>query len=189
MSKSIRRTIISLAVAFGALVLLPILSGSAIHFYTDWLWFDSVGQLGTLRTRILARIVLWLAGAVVVLAMLAVNWVLLPRQLLGRFRLQIQGRGQASITIGRRVLTIILGVIGALVALTMASTAAGEWKTALRFVHVKPFGLSDPIFGLDAGFYVFRLPFYRFLVSWLTSLIVVTLIGNALVYVLAGRIR
>jgi hypothetical protein len=120
---------------------------------------------------------------------LAVNWFLLPRRLLGRFQLEIRGRGQASITVGIRLLTIILSVIGALVALTMASTAASEWKTVLRFIHVKPFGLKDPIFGLDAGFYVFKLPFYRFLVSWVMGLIVVTLIGNALVYVFASRIR
>jgi uncharacterized membrane protein (UPF0182 family) len=183
------RRLIGLTVAFAVLVLLPILSGSAISFYTDWLWFESVGQLSTLKTRLLARIVLWLAGALLVLATLVINWFFLPRRLLGRFRLEIGGKGRTSITIGIRLLTIILSVIGALVTLTMASAAASEWKTALRFIHVKPFGLSDPIFGFDAGFYVFKLPFYRFVVGWVMSLIVVALMGNALVYALAGRIR
>ncbi|MGD8245359.1 MAG: UPF0182 family protein [Anaerolineae bacterium] len=189
MTQRARRVFVGLTVAFGVLVLLPILSGSAVGLYTDWLWFTSVGQLGTLRTRLLARIVLWLTSALLVVAVLAINWLLLPRRLLGRFQVQIQGRGQAPITIGIRVLTITLSVLGALVTFTMASAAATEWETALRFIHGEPFGLSDPVFGLDAGFYVFKLPFYRLLVSWLTGLIVVTLMGNALVYVFARRIR
>ena len=189
MNQKARRLLVGMLFAFAALVLLPLLSGNAITFYTDWLWFDSVGQLGVLRTRILARVVLWVAGVLVVAAFLAVNWFFLPRRLLGRFQLRIRRQGGASFTVGARVLTILLSVIGALVALTMASSAAGRWMTALKFNHAASFGLSDPIFNLDANFYVFMLPFYRFLVSWTTGLIVVTLIGNALVYVFAGRVR
>jgi hypothetical protein len=189
MNQRAKRILTTVIAALAALVLLPILSGNAITFYTDWLWFGSVGQLSVLQTRILARVVLWAAGLLVVIGFLAVNWFFLPRQLLGRFQLRIRGQGRASITIGARLLTILLSVIGALVALTMASTAAGRWMTALRFRHAVDFGLSDPIFGLDVGFYVFKLPMYRFLVSWMTGLIVVALIGNALVYVFAGRIR
>ena len=189
MNRRARRVLIGLIVAFAVPVLLPVLAGNAITFYTDWLWFNSIGQLGVLETRILARVVLWLAGVLVVSGFLALNWFLLPRQLLGRIELRIQGEGRPSITIGARLLTVVLSVIGALVALAMASTAAGRWMTSLRFLHGTSFGLNDPIFNLDAGFYVFKLPFYRFLVGWLTGLIVLTLIGNALVYLFAGRIR
>ena len=189
MSQRVRRILILGSVAFGALVLLPILSGSAIDFYTDWLWFDRLGQLSTFQTRLLSRVVLWIVGALIVLAFLAANWFFLPRRLLGRFRLQIRGEGGAAITIGARLLTIILSVIAVLVALTMASAAAEQWMTALKFIHSNPFGLSDPIFRFDVSFHVFKLPLYRFLVSWTMGLVVVTLIGNALIYVFAGRIR
>jgi len=189
MNRTGRRTVIGLALAFVMLVLLPVLSGNAVAFYTDWLWFDSVGQLGVVKTRILTRTVLWVAGALLGFGFLAINWFLLPRHLLGPLQLRLQGQGRQAITIGARLLTIVLSLTGALAALTMASTAAGRWMTVLRFRHAMSFGLSDPIFGLDAGFYVFRLPFYRFLLSWAMGLIVVTFIGNALVYVLAGRIR
>jgi len=189
MNRRARRYLVGVAIVFGALVTLSLLSGNAVGFYTDWLWFTSLGQLGTLKTRLLARIALWLVGALVATAVLAVSWFLLPRRLLGRFQLNIRGKGQAHITVGLRWVTIILSILGALVALTLASAAGGEWNTVLRFIHQKPFGLSDPIFGFDAGFYVFTLPFYRFLTTWVTSLIMVTLIGNAIVYVLAGRVR
>lgn len=189
MSQRVRRILILGSITFGALVLLPILSGSAINLYTDWLWFDRLGQLGALKTRLLSRVVLWIVGALIVLTFLAVNWFFLPRRLLGRFRLQIRGEGGAAITIGARLLTIILSVIAVLVALTMASAAAEQWMTTLKFIHASPYGVSDPIFEFDVSFHVFKLPLYRFLVSWAMGLVVVALIGNALIYVLAGRIR
>ncbi len=39
----------------------------------------------------------------------------------------------------------------------------GEWTMVLRYFHGTPFGEADPIFGQDIGFYVFGLPFWRFL--------------------------
>lgn len=189
MNLGARRTRVGLIVAVVVIVLLPILSGNAITFFTDWLWFDSVGQLDVVKTRILARVVLWLTGALIVAGFLAINWLFLPRRLLGRLRLQIRGKGRASITVGAQLLTIFLSAMGALVALTMASTVAGRSMMVLRFLHGVSFGLIDPIFGLDASFYVFKLPLYRFLVGWTMGLVVVTLVGNALIYVLAGRVR
>jgi len=189
MTQRVRRILILGAVAFGALVVLPILSGSAITFYTDWLWFDSLGQLSTFQTRFLSRVVLWILGALLAMAVLAVNWFFLPRRLLGRFQFQLRREGGAAITIGARLLTIILSVIAVLVALTMASAAAEQWMTALKFIHANPFALSDPVFGFDVSFHVFKLPFYRSLLSWSMGLVVVALIGNTLIYLFAGRIR
>jgi len=187
-SKS-RRTIIGLLIGLIALVLVPLLSGSAISLYTDWLWFDSVGHLDVLRTRILSRLLLWVVGAVVVSGFLMINWFVLPRRLFGAFKLEFGGSDRGSFTIGARLLRVVLSAIAALVALTLASSAAAGWMTVLRFRNATTFGLEDPIFGFDAGFFVFKLPFYRTLLGWAIGLVVVTLIGNALVYAFSGRVR
>jgi hypothetical protein len=189
MEKKTRRTLVISVIAFGVLVLLPLIFTGAVEFYTDWLWYISMEQLGTYLTRVWGRVGLWIGGALLVLAVLAVNWIFLPRRLLGRVQLRIQGRQQRNITIGSTVLTIVLSILGILVALAMASEAAGKWMTFLTFSNATSFGLSDPIFGLDVSFYIFRLPFYRFLVNWLMGLVVVTIIGNALLYAFSGRIR
>ncbi len=189
MNQRARRILILGAVALGVLVLLPILSGSGITLYTDWLWFGTLGQRSTFTRQLLSRGLLWLAGALLALAFLVVNWFFLPRRLLGHLRLHIRGTGGASITIGARLLTRLLSLLGVLVALTMASAAAGQWMTALRFIHRRPFDLNDPIFGFDVSFYVFELPFYRFLLNWTMGLIAAALIGSLLVYLFAGRIR
>lgn len=184
-----RRTLVILAVTLGAVLLLPLFSGGAVAFVTDWLWFDSVGYLSVLRTRIIAQAILWAVAATLTVGFLTLNWLLLPPRLVGPIRFPILKRGKLSLAVGRRAVMVFLTLIGALVALTMASAAAGHWMPALKLLHAAPFGLTDPIFGLDAGFYVFKLPFYRFLVGWAMGLLVVTLLVNGLIYALAGRIR
>lgn len=189
MNRSSRRTLITLAVAAGVLLLLSLLSGNAVTFYTDWLWFNSVGHLSVVRTRVLARAVCWATGMSLALGFLAVNWLILPKRLVGSLRLPSLRRGRLSLALGERPVTLLLCLIGALVALTMASTAAGRWMGALKVLHAEPFGFQDPIFSLDASFYVLRLPFYRFVVGWAMGLVIVTLIGSGLIYGLGGHIR
>jgi len=184
-----RRITIGCLIAIGAFVTLFVVFTTTVGVYTDWLWFASLGQLSTYQTRLWTQVGLWLVGGLLTAAFLVVNWFVVPRHLLGHIRLYLHGRRRLRMTIGSRVLTIILGVVAAIVTLAMASEASGRWMTFLTFRHATPFGLSDPIFGLDVGFYVFRLPFYHFLVGWLLGLTTVALIGTALLYLFAQQIR
>jgi uncharacterized membrane protein (UPF0182 family) len=45
-----------------------------------------------------------------------------------------------------------------LLALLVGVTAAAQWRTALQFAYRTPFGVRDPVFGRDVGYYVFSLP-------------------------------
>ncbi len=190
MNKDSKRIVIWVAVALSGLVFLPIVSGNATTFYTDWLWYDSVGQLDVLETRILSRVLLWGLGAGIVVVFLILNWLVLPKRLFGPIQLRVGGKGgRPSVTISPRLLRVVVSGVVALITLTMASSAAGQWMTVLRFRHATVFDLSDPIFGLDASFFVFKLPFYRYFLGWAMGLVVLTIIGNALMYVFAGRVR
>jgi len=175
--------------ATGAIAALFVAFASTVGTYTDWLWFDSVGQLSTYQTRLWTQVGLWLGGALLVIAVLVVNWYIIPRRLLGQLQLRWRSHRRLRFTLSPRGFTIILSVVIALVTLVMASKTGGRWMTFLTFRHAAPFGLSDPIFGLDASFYVFKLPFYHFLLDWLLGLIIVTLIGTALVYLIPQWIQ
>jgi len=50
-------------------------------------------------------------------------------------------------------------------------------------------GVSDPLFGVDVGFYLFHLPFYELLQSALMWLAVLALVGALLVYLFFGVLR
>jgi len=187
MSQTPRRTVIRYVATIGAFLALFVIFTSTVGIYTDWLWFASLGQLGTYQTRLWTRVGLWFVAAVSVILVLIVNWFLIPRRLLGQLQVNLRGRGR--LPLNSTVTTAILRVVAALIALVMASEASARWMAFLTFRNAVPFGLRDPIFGLDASFYVFQLPLYRFLVGWLLVLITLTLMGNALVYLLTQQIQ
>src|SRR6185295_659122 len=83
----------------------------------------------------------------------------------------------------RRLTTLAIVGVAALISIGFASSAASEWDTVLLFRHSQSFGMKDPQFHRDLSFYVFRLPLYRFAADWLTTALVVTIVGVALVYV------
>src|SRR5919198_1347269 len=58
---------------------------------------------------------------------------------------------------------------GAFFAVVLGLTAARNWLVLLTFVNARPFGTVDPLFGQDVSFYVFALPFARFVHGWLVS--------------------
>ena len=58
----------------------------------------------------------------------------------------------------------------------LGTGAASQWNDWILFTHRVEFGKTDAMFGRDLGFYVFQLPFWDFLVSWLFAALVVTLL-------------
>ena len=57
-------------------------------------------------------------------------------------------------------------------SLVFALSVSGQWDTFLRFRYGGSFGIADPLFGVDLGFYVFRLPFYELMQGSITVLTV-----------------
>lgn len=43
--------------------------------------------------------------------------------------------------------------------------ASGRWNYLVLFLYGEPFGVTDPVFGKDVGFYISRLPLLKFLAS------------------------
>ena len=96
---------------------------------------------------------------------------------------------QPSIELFPRLLKAAVVLISAGVALFFATGFYAEWDTYLRFRYGGSFGMSDPLFGVDVGFYVFHLPFYVLLQSSLTWLTILTLGIVLLTYVFFGLQR
>jgi uncharacterized membrane protein (UPF0182 family) len=96
---------------------------------------------------------------------------------------------QTSIELSPRLLEAAVVLVSAGVALVFATGFYAEWDTYLRFRYGGSFGVSDPLFGVDVGFYVFHLPFYELLQSSLTLLTVLTLGIVLSIYVFLGLQR
>jgi len=161
-------------------------------FWTDYLWFDSVELTSVWRTAIFTRIGLVLVASAVAALVLWLNlWLadkLSPRiglvdatpeeVVVERFQEWVQPRA--------RLLRVGVAVLfGILIGLA----AGGWWDHYLLFKESVSFGIDDPQFGNDVGFYVFRLPFIRDVFAWAFQFIVITGLIVAALHYLNGGIR
>ena len=171
-----------LVVVTGALVLATV--------YTNWLWFQSLDLESVYWRAIRARL---LSGAFFgLLAALLIGPNLAVARRCARQLLRAAGSpwGPEGGPIGQllRSRTAYL-VAGSMLVLLMARIGSGQWLLWLRFLHDQPFGLADPIFGLDIGYYVFELPFLRFVTSFLLGSVILSFVAVVAVYMSAGGIR
>ena len=74
-------------------------------------------------------------------------------------------------------------------ALLAGGSVAGEWQRWVLFTHAQDFGIKDPQFHMDVGFFVFRLPFLTFVFDWLFAGLIIVLIVTAIAHYLNGGIR
>ena len=81
-----------------------------------------------------------------------------------------------------RLIKIISLVATLMLAIIFGSIAAGNWDTILQFLHAKPFGVDDPQFGRDIGFYVFDLEALQFMKGWATGVAILAMLITAAVY-------
>jgi hypothetical protein len=180
---------VTIGVVLGVIVLFMLL-GTAVDLWTDVLWFQEVDYTrvftGVLFTRIGLFLVIGLGMALLVAANLWLAFRLRPL-------LRPHSAEQASLERYRVVLTPRIGVwialLAGLVGLFAGLTAQGRWQEWLLFRHGGRFGVEDPQLGIDAGFYVFDYPFYRFLLGVGFAVVVLSLLGALAMYYLYGGVR
>jgi uncharacterized membrane protein (UPF0182 family) len=159
-------------------------------FYTDYLWFGSV-QLGGVWRRLLAvKAELFFGFAAVFFVLMWVNLAvvdhLAPSELALGPEDELVRRYQQRVA-PRAVL--VRSVVAVIVALIAASGAVSQWRNWLLFTNGGSFDATDPQFHKNVGFFVFKLPFLSFIVSWLFVSLVVVLIFTVIAHYLNGGIR
>ncbi|HWA81962.1 MAG TPA: UPF0182 family protein, partial [Fimbriimonadaceae bacterium] len=76
----------------------------------------------------------------------------------------------------------LVRIIAPVVAFFSASGFSNEWSTFLLARHAQSFGMKDPIFGFDLGFFVFQLPWYRAIVGYVFAILFLTTILTVAIY-------
>jgi len=184
MAASRRFAVVSvITLLFVVLTIVPTIVG----FVTDLFWFREIGYQTVFVTELTTKVGLFVFAGLVTYAFLALN-ARLARS--GPSRVPVLWRMSpelppvdvaASLS---KVATPLVFVLAFLFALG----AAGSWMDLLKFINRSSFGITDPVFGRDVGFYVFVLPALATLLGSLRSLVILTLFGVVVLYILRGRI-
>jgi uncharacterized membrane protein (UPF0182 family) len=181
-------------IGFVVLVVLSILFFLLLDLYTDLAWLDTLGVASILWREISSRLLLFTGGWAVAAIVLSVNWWL-ARMLAGGDQMTVpwlrQQRSQYRMTaepttrtVSARVANATLVAAAVILSLFFGLQAQSMWRSALLSLYGVSFGVTDPILGHDLSFYIFRLPWQRFLQGWFVWLVGLALAGAALVYLL-----
>ncbi|MBI5340867.1 MAG: UPF0182 family protein [Mycolicibacterium rufum] len=189
MPKLTRRSRVLIAIAL-AVVLLLLIGPRLVDTYVDWLWFGELGYRSVFTTQIVTRIVIFFVVALliggIVFAALALAYrtrpvfvpTAGPNDPIARYRTAVMARLR------------LVGIgVPAFIGLLSGFVAQSYWERVQLFLHGGSFGIADPQFGIDLGFYAFDLPFYRLVLSYLFVATFLAFIANLLGHYLFGGIR
>lgn len=195
MQPSSRLARIIVLVVVGVVVLIPIF-GAISNFVTDYMWYADLGHSQVFMTRILSELIIGVVGALIAFALFYVNMrvarSMAPRAVLtsvGDLPPQLE-----EVVIAMRAKmgpyldkALLWGSV--VFAIVLGASLADEWQTIRLALASVSFGVTDPQFGRDVGFYVFTLPALRVVGNWLPSVLVLTLIATMVVHVIDGAIQ
>ena len=183
-----RWPVVAIAVVVAAFILLSVLSS----FYIDVLWYREVDLSPVFWTRIWAQAGLASAFFITFFALLLVNLyvtrrlvpkvvALTPEQeIVERFRENIEPYLRWALPVGAAILSLFVGL-----------AASGHWQEFLlwRSSGGVTFGNPEAVFGRDPAFYVFTLPWLKYLQSWLFGSLVGVTVIVGIGHFLQGGIR
>lgn len=154
-----------------------VLFGSAA-FWVNWWWFGSMGHRDVLTTRYTAEALSFLVGLVLALGVMGGNLIVALR----RTR-QDRPAGRIGSFADRTVMTLMLAAT-VVISLGFGIVSAQRWETWLLWFNGQSFGVNDPVFGRDVGFFVFALPALHAIASGGITLLVLTALAVTLVYII-----
>jgi len=154
--------------------------------FTDLFWFEEVGYRDVYLKILTTKAALFI-GAGAVFALLCGTSIYFALRISQCPELVPMPAGTKEflrrlILWGAIVIVLVLsGVFG--------SIAATQWALVMRYGAAVPFGITEPIFSRDAGFYVFTLPLYDMVQTWLLAAGIAVLISTLFAYFVSYNFR
>ena len=167
-----------------------VLGGIAADLLTDIWWYDSVGFRSVFVKELTTKLGIFVGAALLtgaaVGASLVVAYRTRPLYVPVTQAQQVLEQYRQAIEPLRRLAVIVIPVVLGLLA---GSGSMGAWRTFLLWANREPFGVEDPQFGMDVGFFVFTLPWLRFIVSFVTVVLVLAFIAGAFTHYVYGGLQ
>ncbi len=172
-----------------AVAVVVLLLSIVASLWTESLWFQALGFSGMWWSRLRTQIALFVVGVLLTALPIGLSlWVayrtrpmtvpMSPgEQALMQYRRAIEPfRRVTAWTVPG-----VLGILGGL-------TAAGQWRLWLLWRNGRETGVTDPAFGNDISYYLFALPWWSFVVGFLTVTMLAGLIAAVFAHYIYGGI-
>ena len=177
-------------IKWGSIIVALVAIYAALNFgrtiYTDYLWFDSVGYLGVFRTVLVTRLALFFGGGAIIGLLGGVSIYFAHRLAQGPVEMPLEAQTQRFL---RKLFKwgSIVAVIA--VAIVFGAIAASKWELFLKFENAVSFGVIEPVFGRDVGFYIFTLPLLDTIRGWFFTATIAVGVLTLLVYFINFNMR
>lgn len=149
------------------LLFLFIVGLMTFQWFTDYIWMDTLGFGKVFTTIFTTKIYLGLAGFLLfsIITYITLFWI--RHSYLGHLRPEgvppiIRHRKSSQLIM--IAVSIFLGIIGSTIVQGVG------WEHALKLLNYESFNKADPHFNLDISFYMFILPFVKFIIHILLGL-------------------
>ncbi len=161
-------------------ILAAILFGSrtALSYYVDVLWFESLGYRDVFWKTLTLQWVIFAAFATATFLVLFGSFLALKRAHLPDLPVGhtiLVGGQPVQLPVGPVLRLIALGV-SLVIAAATGGAMTGEWSTLALFLFApqSSSGITDPIFVKSLNFFLFTLPAWQVIAGWLLTLSVIT---------------
>ncbi len=159
-----------------------VLSVEAAEFYTEWMWFEALGFEETFWTIFSTQYVVGFVYFAVYALVVGINVIVAARSQAVMVHTPSPFQ-QAVAAVARPLRWVVAGVL-VFLGYALSSGPASNWMRIMQYLHSESFGQADAVFGNDIGFYIYELPFYQNVVDWLFTVLLLTAVAAAAVYLL-----
>ncbi len=157
-----------------AVVVVLVLLLALVEFFTDLLWFKELGYISVFLKQLVTQLEFGIPAFILI--------TFICRLYLRRFKLKYyRNVGACDLSIPEKRINLVTNVLSGVFGLFSAILIADRlWYQILEFINSTDFGITDPVFGRDVSFYVFKLDF----LTRCNNLLIYIVLGFAVVNVL-----
>jgi len=153
-----------------------------IGFITDYLWFKELSYVSVFFTQLLAQLKLGIPTFIIMAVLLMLYMKVLKKGYYNKVESdEVPDERKLKLT------EWLIAIVGA--GFVAAAVMTNLWWQALQFFNSTDFNITDPLFGYDVSFYIFKLDFVQRLNEMIIGAIIIFIIATAIYYsvLLAAR--
>ena len=163
-----------------------ILFSSVVNLTFDYLWFSELGYKNIFTTILSTQLLIGIASFIVSFILIFSTFKI--AHFLTRKKEISSAISNQSIDFNKYINNLLL-IISLVFGFFISVSLSANWEVVLQYLNSTDFGTSDPIFKKDISFYFFTLPFYKLIINSLYSILIISLIGTAIIYLAKGILK